>query len=142
MVNKWDLISKDQNTAEKFRKEIEERLGTLSYIPIIFTSVLTKQRVFKAIENAIAVYNERVKKVPTSELNKVLLQEIDKFKPPAYKGKHIKIKYVTQLPTHTPTFAFFCNFPILSYCRCESLLNSVNSARLRRSDSAAFHHKG
>ena len=83
----------------------------MSYIPIIFTSVLTKQRVFKAVESAIAVYNERVKKVPTSELNKVLLKEIDKFKPPAYKGKHIKIKYITQLPTHTPTFAFFCNFP-------------------------------
>lgn len=111
MVNKWDLIAKDQNTADKFRKEMEERLGTLSYIPIIFTSVLTKQRVFKAIETAIAVYNERYKKVPTSALNNVMLKEIDKFKPPAYKGKHIKIKYVTQLPTNTPTFAFFCNFP-------------------------------
>ena len=111
MVNKWDLITKDQKTADKFKKDIEERLGTLSYIPIIFTSVLTKQRVFKAIETAIAVYNERYKKVATSALNNVMLKEIDKFKPPAYKGKHIKIKYVTQLPTSTPTFAFFCNFP-------------------------------
>lgn len=111
MVNKWDLIEKDQNTADKFRKEIEERLGTLSYIPIIFTSVLTKQRVFKAIETAITVYNERYKKVTTSSLNNVMLKEIEKFKPPAYKGKHIKIKYITQLPTNTPTFAFFCNFP-------------------------------
>lgn len=111
MVNKWDLIAKDQNTADKFKKEMLERLGTLSYIPIIFTSVLNKQRVFKAIETAIAVYNERYKKVATSALNNVMLKEIDKFKPPAYKGKHIKIKYVTQLPTNTPTFAFFCNFP-------------------------------
>lgn len=111
MANKWDLIEKDQHTADKLRKEILERLGTLGYIPIIFTSVLTKQRVFKAIETAIAVYNERYKKVPTSELNKVLLKEIDKFKPPAVRGKHIKIKYITQLPTKTPTFAFFCNFP-------------------------------
>lgn len=111
MVNKWDLIAKDQNTADKFRKTIEERLGTLSYIPIVLTSVLTKQRVFKAIETAIAVYNERYKKVPTSELNNVLLKEIDKFKPPSFRGKHIKIKYITQLPTNSPTFAFFCNFP-------------------------------
>ena len=111
MVNKWDLIEKDQNTADKFRRQIEERLGTLSYIPIIFTSVLTKQRVFKAIETAITVFNERSKKVPTSELNNIMLKEIDRFKPPAFRGKHIKIKYITQLPTHTPTFAFFCNFP-------------------------------
>ena len=111
MVNKWDLIEKDQNTAEKFRKEIEERLGTLSYIPIVFTSVITKQRVFKAVETAINVYEERYKKIPTSELNKVLLKDIERFKPPAYKGKHVKIKYITQLPTKTPTFGFFCNFP-------------------------------
>lgn len=111
MVNKWDLIEKDQNTADKFRKEIEERLGTLSYIPIVFTSVITKQRVFKAVETAINVYEERYKKIPTSELNKVLLKDIERFKPPAYKGKHVKIKYITQLPTKTPTFGFFCNFP-------------------------------
>ncbi|MCG8305923.1 MAG: ribosome biogenesis GTPase Der [Cytophagales bacterium] len=111
LVNKWDLLEKEQNTASEFRQKIRERLGTLNYIPIIFTSVLTKQRIFKAIETAIAVYNERYKKVPTSELNNILLREIDKFKPPAYRGKHIKIKYITQLPTKTPTFAFFCNFP-------------------------------
>ena len=111
MVNKWDLIEKDQHTAEKFSKEITKRLGTLSYIPIVFTSVITKQRVFKAIETAISVYTERYKKVPTSELNNILLKEIDKFKPPSFRGKHIKIKYITQLPTGTPTFAFFCNFP-------------------------------
>ncbi len=111
MVNKWDLIEKDQNTADKFKKEIEEDLGTLSYIPIVFTSVKTKQRVFKAIETAINVYDERSKKVPTSELNNVLLKDIERFGPPAHKGKHVKIKYITQLPTKTPTFGFFCNFP-------------------------------
>lgn len=111
MVNKWDLIEKDQNTAEEYRKKIVERLGTSSFIPIIFTSVITKQRIFKAIETAIEVCTERLKKIPTSQLNDILLKEIDRFKPPAYKGKQIKIKYVTQLPTKTPTFAFFCNFP-------------------------------
>ncbi len=111
MVNKWDLIEKDQNTAEEYRKKIVERLGTSSFIPVIFTSVITKQRVFKAIDTAIEVCTERLKKIPTSKLNDILLKEIDRFKPPAYKGKQIKIKYVTQLPTKTPTFAFFCNFP-------------------------------
>lgn len=111
MVNKWDLIEKDQNTAEEYRKKIVERLGTSSFIPVIFTSVITKQRVFKAIDTAIEVCTERLKKIPTSQLNDILLKEIDRFKPPAYKGKQIKIKYVTQLPTKTPTFAFFCNFP-------------------------------
>jgi len=111
MVNKWDLIEKDQNTADKYKKEIEERLGTLSYIPIVFTSVTTKQRVYKAIETAINVYDERSKRVATSELNNILLKDIERFGPPAYKGKHVKIKYVTQLPTKTPTFGFFCNFP-------------------------------
>ncbi len=111
MVNKWDLIEKDQTTADKFKKEIEERLGTLSYIPIIFTSVITKQRVFKAIETAINVYDDRNKRVSTSSLNNIMLKEIARFKPPAYKGKHVKIKYITQLPTKTPVFAFFCNFP-------------------------------
>ena len=111
MVNKWDLIEKDQNTADNFKKEIEERLGTSSYIPIIFTSVISKQRVFKAIETAMTVYEDRNKKVPTSALNNIMLKEITRFKPPAYKGKHVKIKYITQLPVKTPTFAFFCNFP-------------------------------
>lgn len=111
MVNKWDMIEKDHNTADKFKKEIEERLGTSSYIPIIFTSVITKQRIFKAIETAMTVYEDRKKKVPTSALNNIMLKEIARFKPPAYKGKHVKIKYITQLPVKTPTFAFFCNFP-------------------------------
>ncbi|MDZ7608836.1 MAG: ribosome biogenesis GTPase Der [Cyclobacteriaceae bacterium] len=111
MVNKWDLIEKDTKTADLFRKELVERLGTLNYIPIVFTSVINKQRVMKAIETAIEVYTDRYRKVPTSELNNVLLKEIEKYNPPAHRGKYIKIKYITQLPTKSPTFGFFCNFP-------------------------------
>lgn len=111
MVNKWDLIEKDNNTAEKYKREVLEKLGTSNYIPILFTSVVTKQRVFKAIETAMQVYEDRYRKVPTSELNSVLLKEIERYNPPAYRGKHIKIKYVTQLPTKAPAFAFFCNHP-------------------------------
>jgi GTP-binding protein len=111
MVNKWDLIDKDTHTTKKYTDVMKEKLGTLSFIPILFTSVVTKQRVFKAIETAMKVYEDRYRKVPTSELNNVLLKEIERYKPPAYRGKHIKIKYVTQLPTKSPTFAFFCNHP-------------------------------
>lgn len=111
MVNKWDLIEKENSTHEKYKKDILEKLGTSNYIPILFTSVLTKQRVFKAIETAMNVYDDCSRKVPTSELNNILLKEIEKYNPPAYRGKHIKIKYITQLPTKTPNFAFFCNHP-------------------------------
>ncbi len=111
MVNKWDLIEKDSNTAARFKEEMKKKLGPLSFIPIVFTSVLQKQRVFKAIETAIEIYHERLKKVSTSALNETLLPVIEKNPPPAYKGKYIKIKYITQLPTRTPAFAFFCNHP-------------------------------
>ncbi len=113
MVNKWDLIeNKDSKTTEKFKKEIYEKLGNpLSYIPIIFTSVMTKQRIFQAIELAIEVNDNRTRRIPTSEINDAMLPEIEKYPPPALKGKYIKIKYITQLPTRTPSFAFFCNLP-------------------------------
>ena len=111
MVNKWDLIEKDSNTMKKFKTEIGEKLGHLSWIPTIFTSVTEKQRIFQAIEMAVQVYENRQRKVPTSQLNDVMLAEIEHYPPPALKGKHIKIKYITQLPTRTPTFAFFCNLP-------------------------------
>ena len=111
LVNKWDLIEKDTNTAKKFQDEIHSKLGPLGYIPVITVSVHEKQRIFKAIEKAIEVYHNRTKKIPTSQLNDVLLKAIEAFPPPSYKGKVIKIKYVTQLPTHTPVFAFFCNLP-------------------------------
>ena len=111
MVNKWDLIEKDSNTMNIFKREFEEKLGPMGFIPIIFTSVLNKQRIFQAIEKAIEVYENRIQKIPTSKLNDAILPEIERYPPPAIKGKYIKIKYITQLPTHTPTFAFFCNLP-------------------------------
>lgn len=111
MVNKWDLIEKDTKTAEKYKKKIEERLGEMNYIPIIFTSVTIKQRIFQAIEKSIEVYENRKRRISTSKLNDALLPEIERYPPPAYKGKYIKIKYITQLPTHTPSFALFCNLP-------------------------------
>lgn len=111
MVNKWDLVEKDSNTAHEYRKFMEEKLGPMSYIPIVFTSVIKKQRVFKAIEMALTVYDNKYKKVSTSSLNEALLPEIERYPPPSYRGKYIKIKYITQLPTKNPTFAFFCNHP-------------------------------
>jgi GTP-binding protein len=111
MVNKWDLVEKDQSTAKKFTDTILERLAPMDYFPIIFTSVTEKQRIFKAIEKAVEVHENRTKKISTSALNDVMLKEIEHYPPPAIKGKFVKIKYITQLPTHTPVFAFFCNLP-------------------------------
>lgn len=111
MVNKWDLIAKDSKTADQYRKGFEEKLGVLSYIPIIFTSVTNKQRIFQTLELALSVYGNRTKKIPTSKLNEIIGQDIENYPPPAVRGHYIKIKYITQLPTPSPTFAFFCNFP-------------------------------
>ncbi|EAZ82286.1 ribosome biogenesis GTPase Der [Algoriphagus machipongonensis] len=111
MVNKWDLIEKDHKTMNKIKEEMMERLGENKWIPIIFTSVLTKQRIFQAIELAVKVYENKTRKIQTSKLNDVLQQEMERYPPPAWKGKYIKIKYVTQLPTKNPIFAFFCNLP-------------------------------
>lgn len=111
MVNKWDLIEKDHKTMDKIKKEMLEKLGENRWIPIIFTSVETKQRIFQAIELAVKVYENKTRKVATSKLNDKILPEIEKYPPPANKGKYIKIKYITQLPTKNPVFAFFCNLP-------------------------------
>ncbi|MDH3710065.1 MAG: ribosome biogenesis GTPase Der [Cyclobacteriaceae bacterium] len=111
MVNKWDLISKDSKTMEQYRQQILAKLAPLDYIPIIFTSVINKQRIFQVLELALQVYENRNKRVATSALNDKLLPEIQRRPPPSIKGKYIKIKYITQLPTQTPTFAFFCNLP-------------------------------
>lgn len=111
MINKWDLIEKDTKTADTFRKTFEEKLGPLSYIPVIFTSVLNKQRIMQTLELALNVHENRSRKISTSKLNEVMGKEIEKYPPPAVRGHYIKIKYITQLPTPTPTFAFFCNFP-------------------------------
>jgi GTP-binding protein len=111
MVNKWDMIEKDHKTMNKIKEDMLDRLGENKWIPIIFTSVVEKQRIFQAIEMAVKVYENKTRRVPTSKLNDILLQDIEKYPPPAWKGKYIKIKYVTQLPTKNPVFAFFCNLP-------------------------------
>ncbi|WP_426058778.1 ribosome biogenesis GTPase Der [Hymenobacter sp. B1770] len=112
LVNKWDLVeNKETNTAKDFEAKILEKIAPIAYIPVIFVSVLNKQRVHKAIETAVEVFHNKRRKIPTSQLNDIMLKEIEKYGPPALKGKMIRIKYVTQLPTHNPVFAFFCNLP-------------------------------
>lgn len=111
MVNKWDLIEKDSKTSEKFKKEILEKLDPIDYIPIIFASVLNKQRIFQVVEKTIQVFENKTKKVPTSKLNDFLLPEIVRNPPPSMKGKHILIKYITQVNARFPSFVFFCNLP-------------------------------
>jgi GTP-binding protein len=111
MVNKWDLIEKDHKTMDKIKNQMLERLGEHKWIPIIFTSVIEKQRIMQAIELAVRVFENKTRRVTTSKLNDIMLAEIEKYPPPAWKGKYIKIKYVTQLPTKNPVFAFFCNLP-------------------------------
>jgi len=111
MVNKWDLIEKDHKTMNKIKEDMLDRLGEHKWIPIIFTSVTEKQRIFQAIELAVKVFENKTRRVTTSKLNDILLHEIEKYPPPSWKGKYIKIKYVTQLPTKNPVFAFFCNLP-------------------------------
>ncbi len=111
MVNKWDLIDKDTKTADSIKKEMIEKLAPATYIPILFASVLTKQRIFQVIEKAVEVHNNKTKKISTSKLNDALLPEIARYPPPATKGKMIQIKYITQVKAKSPTFAFFCNLP-------------------------------
>jgi GTP-binding protein len=111
MVNKWDLVEKDSKTADKFKKDILEKLAPIDYIPIMFASVLTKQRIFQVIEKAVTVFNNKTKRVSTSEINDALLPEIAHYPPPALKGKLIQIKYITQIKAKSPAFAFFCNLP-------------------------------
>ncbi|MFZ6012185.1 MAG: ribosome biogenesis GTPase Der [Bacteroidota bacterium] len=111
MVNKWDLIEKDSKTSDKFKKEIMEKLAPIDYVPIVFASVLNKQRIFQVIEKAVQVFDNKTKKIPTSELNDRILPEIERYPPPANKGKLIRIKYITQVNARFPSFAFFCNLP-------------------------------
>ncbi|WP_422107568.1 ribosome biogenesis GTPase Der [Winogradskyella sp.] len=111
LVNKWDLIEKDTKTAKDFEQHIRKEIAPFTDVPIVFISVLNKQRIFKAIETAVEVYKNRTKRIKTSVLNEVLLPIIEQNPPPAYKGKYVKIKYIMQLPTPQPQFAFFCNLP-------------------------------
>lgn len=111
LVNKWDTVEKDHKTAKEFEQSIRSKIAPFTDVPIIFTSVTEKQRIFKTVETALEVYKNKTKKIPTSKLNDVMLEIIENYPPPSIKGKYIKIKYITQLPGRSPMFAFFCNLP-------------------------------
>jgi GTP-binding protein len=111
IANKWDLIEKDNKSTKNYEIQIKKEIEPFVDVPIIFVSIINKQRIYKAIESAVEVYTNRSKKIKTRELNDILLPIIAKYPPPAIKGKYVKIKYITQLPTSHPQFAFFCNLP-------------------------------
>ncbi len=111
LVNKWDLIEKETQTAKEFEQVIKQRLAPFTDVDILFVSALTKQRIHKVLEVAMAVYENRNRRISTSQLNQDLLPVIENYPPPAWKGKYIKVKYITQLPTPSPSFVFFCNLP-------------------------------
>ena len=111
LINKWDLVNKQTMTTKQYEAQIRERLQPFDDVPVLFISALTMQRIHKALQVAIEVYENRKTRIPTSKLNEVMLQAIEEYHPPAVKGKYIRIKYVTQLPTHAPSFAFYCNLP-------------------------------
>ena len=111
LVNKWDLVEKENNTAKQYEASVRKEIEPFTDVPILFVSALNKQRIYKAIETAVAVYNNRTKRIPTRKLNEVMLPIIENYPPPAIKGKYIKIKFCTQLPTPMPQFAFFANLP-------------------------------
>lgn len=111
LVNKWDLVSKETNTAIEYEKELKKRFAPFSDVPVLFISAKEKTRIFKAIEIALQVYDNRQHRIPTSELNDIMLKAIQSYHPPVVRGNPIKIKFITQLPTAVPSFAFFCNFP-------------------------------
>jgi len=111
LVNKWDLVEKDHKSVKEYEKVIREQCEPFTDVPVVFISVLTKQRIFKAIETAVEVFKRRSNRIKTSVLNDTLLPLIEAYPPPAYKGKYVKIKYITQIPTAYPSFAFFANLP-------------------------------
>jgi len=111
LVNKWDLVEKETNTARDNEKELRQRLAPFNDVPILFISVKEKTRIFKVIEVALEVYENRQRKIPTSQLNEVMLKAVESYHPPVVRGNAVKIKYVTQLPTAVPSFAFFTNHP-------------------------------
>ena len=111
LVNKWDLVEKETHSTREFEQEIRQRLEPFDDVHILFVSALTKQRIHKALDLAMEVYKNRTQRIPTSKLNEVMQEAIEANHPPSVKGKFIRIKYVTQLPTHAPSFAFYCNLP-------------------------------
>ncbi len=111
VVNKWDIMEKDTDSVKEYTEKIHKEIAPFVDVPIVFVSALSKQRIIKVLEEAQKVYENRTRKIPTSKLNNVMLPIIEALEPPMYKGKLVRIKYVSQLPTHYPTFAFFCNLP-------------------------------
>lgn len=111
LINKWDLVEKESGTAKEYEEKVRQKLQPFNDVPVVFISALSKQRIHKALEEAIHVYENRKQKIPTSKINEVMLEAIEAYHPPAVKGKYIRIKYVTQLPSATPSFAFYCNLP-------------------------------
>lgn len=111
LVNKWDLVEKDHKTTKVFEEKIRAKIAPFTDVPVIFTSVTEKQRIFKAVEAAAHVYQNKYKKIPTSKLNEIMLPVIENYPPPSVKGKYVKIKYITQINGASPMFAFFCNLP-------------------------------
>ena len=111
LINKWDLIEKDHKTTKVFEEKIREKIAPFTDVPVVFISVTEKQRIFKAIEAAAKVYQNKYKKIPTSKLNDIMLPVIENYPPPSVKGKYVKIKYITQISGASPMFAFFCNLP-------------------------------
>ncbi|MEA3447705.1 MAG: ribosome biogenesis GTPase Der [Bacteroidota bacterium] len=111
VVNKWDLVEKETNSVKNYEAAIRERLAPFTDVPVIFTSVLTKLRIHKVLSEAIEVYKRRKQRITTNKLNQMLAKVLESHKPPVYRNAYVRIKYVTQLPSHAPAFAFFCNFP-------------------------------
>lgn len=111
LVNKWDVMEKETNTAKDYEKKIREKIAPFTDVPIIFISAKEKTRIFQAIEKALEVFENRQRRISTSQLNDLLLPEIERYPPPLSRGHSVKIKFITQLPTHTPAFAFFANHP-------------------------------
>lgn len=111
LVNKWDVMEKATNTARDYEKNLKQRIAPFSDVPVLFISAKDKVRIFKVIETALQVYENKNRKVPTSQLNDVMLKAVEAYHAPVVRGHTVKIKYITQLPTHVPSFAFFTNFP-------------------------------
>lgn len=111
LVNKWDLVEKETNSARDYEKEIKKRIAPFTDVPVIFVSASEKTRIFQGMEKALEVYENRQRRVPTSKLNEVMLKEIEHYSPPMSRGHAVKIKFVSQIPTAVPSFAFFANHP-------------------------------
>jgi GTP-binding protein len=111
LVNKWDLVEKETNTARDYEGQLKKRIAPFTDVPVLFISVKEKQRIFKAMELALEVVENKKRRIPTSKLNEVMLKAIEAYKAPVVRGNSIKIKFATQLPVHVPSFAFFANYP-------------------------------